>query len=400
MPYLGMRSTYDLVDGERPKEWRLGIMEQFPDAAPLCHVIFRAGKESSSDPEFSWWERGYDPKELITHAGDAPGQITLGSQTYADTLHVEGTGADYCRKGTVLLNARTMERVAVTADPSDSTHLDIRRGIGDADSTVEAAWAHDDVLVVIGTAFAEGADVPKAIAWDPVKFHNFTQILRTSCDYTRTASKTRLRTEQLKNRAKKETLKDHMIDLERAFLFGRPYEVGAAGDITRYTGGIFYFCEGGLEYDFSLGLTRKLWRELQYDLSQGGGSDEVLLLAGSTMIMCLEEMAEDSGLVMQEVAKTDTFGMRMKKWVNSLGQTILVKEHAQFSRSAEFHDSGIIVDPAELYFRYVDDTEFLPNRQDPGSDKVVGEYLTEAGLEVHFGLTRFAAIRNCSTYRT
>ena len=44
----------------------------------------------------------------------------------------------------------------------------------------------------------------------------------------------------------------------------------------------------------------------------------------------------------------------------------------------------VILDTNYLYYRYVDDTKYLPNRQSNDLDGEKSEYLTECGLEVHF----------------
>lgn len=41
--FLGMRSTNEIPTDERPMQWRVGIIEQYPNANPFQHVITRAG---------------------------------------------------------------------------------------------------------------------------------------------------------------------------------------------------------------------------------------------------------------------------------------------------------------------------------------------------------------------
>jgi hypothetical protein len=43
----------------------------------------------------------------------------------------------------------------------------------------------------------------------------------------------------------------------------------------------------------------------------------------------------------------------------------------------------LIFEPSKLKYRYVDDTSFKKDRQDPGTDGSKDEYLTECGLEYH-----------------
>lgn len=395
MPVLGMRTTYDLVAEERPKAWRIGIIDAEPDIAPFTALTWRVGKQKKvvEDPEFAWWEREYDIREVTVNAGDVPGALAAGS---ADTLRVDTPGASYCVSGQLAMNMRTEELILVTADPADLINLVIRRGVGG--SGVQAAWNAGDTVMIMGTAHKQGDPVPKAQAYEPFKRRNYTEIFRNSTDNTRTALKTKLRTKDLRKRAQAECMKLHLEDIERGFLFHRPEEIASANSVRTITGGLLYWCDGGLEYDFTGSLTRALWRDLQYEVNSEG-ADEKILLAGSTLIQVLEEMAEDLSLQMRDVPKTDTYGMSMRKWVQSLGGTLYVQEHKMFSKSSVLHDWGVIVDPDSLTYRYIDDTEWYPNRQDNGDDRNIGEYLTECGLEIERPKTRFAVIRNCSVYK-
>ena len=50
----------------------------------------------------------------------------------------------------------------------------------------------------------------------------------------------------------------------------------------------------------------------------------------------------------------------------------------------------VIFEPKDLTFRYVDDTTFYPDKEKDSRngkrvDATIEEYLTEAGLEFHFG---------------
>jgi hypothetical protein len=49
----------------------------------------------------------------------------------------------------------------------------------------------------------------------------------------------------------------------------------------------------------------------------------------------------------------------------------------------------VVLDTANLRYRYVTDTTYLKDREDKGTDGKADEYLTEAGLEVHNAETFF-----------
>ena len=95
-----------------------------------------------------------------------------------------------------------------------------------------------DTVLIVGNINPEGGPIPDAIAYDPLKFNNYTQIFRTPLEITRTARKTKLRTEDAYKEAKRESLELHSIEMEKAYLFGvRSESIGPNGQPERTTAG-------------------------------------------------------------------------------------------------------------------------------------------------------------------
>jgi len=389
MAVLGMRRTIDMVADERPKEWRIGINELNPNAAPLVHLIERVGKERGSDPEFSWWERSYPNRVLTVDSADVPGSVSAGS---TDTCAVSSGDAYNVVKGMVLQNVRTEEVVWVTTDPTSSSAIAIYRGVG-ATGTV-AAWQAGDSLVVIGTAAAEGASVPTAISYDVTKLRNYCQTFRRATDNTRIALRTKLRTGDLRRRAQEEAFMLFNTERERAYLFGKPDEITVGNDIVRFTGGLTHFISSHI-LDASSGLSLSAFRGFMYDIFEDG-SDEKILYATTELMEVLETMFDYNSIHMREVPGTDTFGMTMTR-VMMGGGTLFIQHHKDMTKIGKYQGWGIVVDPDKLTQRYVDDVKWLPNRQNPGDDRNIGEYLGDFGLEVH-NEECFGIIKDATTY--
>ena len=105
-----------------------------------------------------------------------------------------------------------------------------------------AANTDADTVLIVGNINAEGASIPDAISYDPVKYNNYTQIFRTPLEITRTARKTRLRTGDPYKEMKREALELHSIELEKAFFFGVSSEnTGSNGKPERTTQGCIDF---------------------------------------------------------------------------------------------------------------------------------------------------------------
>ena len=129
----------------------------------------------------------------------------------------------------------------VTARTSNGSSSSIGVKLLEADDN--SSYSHDlsdcDKVMVIGNVNAEGAAMPSALAYDPDKLYNYTQIFRTPLSITRTARKTKLRTGDQYKEAKREALELHGIEMEKAFLFGIPYEgTGDNGKPERTTEGL------------------------------------------------------------------------------------------------------------------------------------------------------------------
>src|SRR4030095_12176626 len=105
--------------------------------------------------------------------------------------------------------------------------------------TIAATIPADATLRVVGNANEEGGPVATPIAVDPTKQFNYTQIFRTPLHITRTAKKTRLRTEDAVVQAQIEALENQAQDMEYSFLFGERLETtGSPGAATRATRGL------------------------------------------------------------------------------------------------------------------------------------------------------------------
>jgi hypothetical protein len=225
---------------------------------------------------------------------------------------------------------------------------------------------------------------------------------------TRTARKTRLRTGDQYKEAKREALELHAIEMEKAFIFGvRSETTGDNGKPERTTDGILTIIRRDAAAnvsDFTLDTTYsgKDWTE------SGGGEDwlnaklevmfrygkkEKLALCGSGALMGINKLAQTGSQFMLTPATKD-YGINVTTWITPVG-TIHMLTHPLFSMETTLRSSMLLVEPEELAYRYIDDTNFYgeggktaasgtnSNRKD-GTDE---EFLTEAGLELHHPTT-------------
>ena len=420
--FLGMRGNGDWVADQRPKNWRETILFLYPNGQmPLTAIMSKMKSEKTDDPQYYWWT-----KLLPTQAGSVTGVYTDIALTVAyvsggvagSVLYLKMTAAD-------LVHFRVGHTV-VMRDASDSTNdvvgkVIARTSNGGASSIgvqlLEAddnsSYSHDlsdcDKVLIIGSINAEGAPMPTGVSYDPDKLYNYTQIFRTPLSITRTAKKTKLKTGDAYKEMKREALELHGIEMEKAFLFGIPYEgTGSNGKPERSTEGLITCLRTNNPdnvSDFQLNATYhgKSW------LDDGGGEtflesyleqifrygrQEKLALCGSGALLGINALAKANGHYTM-TATTKAYGINVTEWVTPMG-TIFLKTHPLFNIESTLRNSILMFEPENCTYRYIDDTSFYGEGEKgqaaPGTNggRIDGsqeEFLTEAGLEYHHPYT-------------
>jgi len=422
--FLGMRGTGDWVANQRPLNWRQQILYLYPNGmAPLTAIMSMMGGKAVDDPNFNWWTQVQS-----TVQGAVAGVFTVADLSVAyvsggvagDTVFVQVTTAlaNRIRSGhQILLRDASDYSVDVVGKVTEVTRgainsvLAVRLLEADDNSTT-----HDlsdcDNFKIIGNINPEGGEMPDAIALDPVQVYNYTQIFRSPLSMTRTALKTRLRTPNDYQKAKSEALEMHSWEMELAFLWGiRSQNIGDNGKPERTTMGVMNFIR---QYapanvdDYTLNATYagqswatggETWLKNMLELIFRYGAEDKLCLCGSGFLLGIDALAMAGGQL-QLTAGQKIYGMQIREWLTPFG-TIKMKTHPLFSFDATTRNMGLIIEPKELGYRYIDDTTFFGESSSKehssgyGQRRIDGlneEYLTEAGLE--FGLPQKCGILN------
>jgi len=422
--FLGMRGNGDWVTDQRPLNWRQQIMKLYPNGmAPLTAILSMIGNEGVDDPQFHWWTQ-----EQTAVGGDIEGIYTLADLSVAYTA--AGPTVVYAQITTVLGNRIREGHQILLQDASDYRMTVVGKVTGVTRGAVNtvlainlleadtngAAGGHDlsdcDCFKIIGNINPEGGEMPDAIALNPVKVYNYTQIFRTPLSITRTARKTCLRTGDAYQKMKSEALEMHSWEIELAFLWGiRTENIGDNGKPERTTMGVINFIR---QYaaancdDYSLNVdyagqtwaaSGEIWFKAILEQIFRYGANEKLCLCGSGFLLGIDALAMTGGQINLQPAQK-TYGMDIRSWITPFG-TIHMKTHPLFSYDPTTRNMGIIIEPKEMGYRYVDDTQFFGEssaKQHPegyGQRRLDGtweEYLTECGLE--FGLPQKCAVLN------
>ena len=403
LAFLGMRATNDFtVEGQRPKNWRETLLRLYPNGkAPLTALTALMKTESTDDPEYNWF-----CKVLPTQAGNLTGMYTNAGLT--TEVNATGTaGTTYYAKLAELEAKQFMPSHTVLLRSESTTSFDTVAIVEDvtlagANSYLKVKLLEDshgvlsidnvDRVLIIGSANAEGAMIGQAIAYDPYKVHNYTQIFRNALEITRTADKTRLRTGDAYKEAKREALELHSIEMEKAFIFGVPSEnIGANGKPLRTTGGLIWAIKnhGGLVDSFpdaSTWMDDGLdWLDEKFMQLFRYGETDKLAFVGDGALMAINKLARKYGTWNYTVT-TKQFGIQLAELICPFG-SLTMKTHPLFSHEPTNQNSMLIFEPKNVKYRYITDTTFHKDDEEHGHNRYDGkkeEYLTEAGLEYHF----------------
>lgn len=424
---LGMRGSGSFAGVERPKSWREQILLQFPNGdAPLTALLSKLREQEVNDPEFSWFEKGIPQQRarilgasVTTSAAPASGADIAAASASADivlTLVPDGATAgtsdvSIFKPGHVLFNQVGDEAYLIVKVDRSTNFVTVRRNLGSTYTlgvntpAITGDTAAGDTVVIIGSGHPEGASIGSAISYASAKYRNFTQIHRTPLMLTRTARRTKLRTDARGpyREAQREALQIHAIEMERSFFFGEasentslsnpdgPLDVTSAGQPLRTTRGILRWLPAITTASVSVHtdlttynsgiVTEKIFDDFCEEVFRYGAKEKVGFV-GSTGLNVMTQMAKNKATI--DLVPTDqTYGMHMMRYLTPFGVLYLVN-HPLLSVDPVWRRDLFVVDLDKLTYRYITDTDFVENRQNPGDDASKDEFITEAGLECHF----------------
>ncbi len=410
--FLGMRGDGDWATNQRPENWRQMIMLLYPNgSAPLTAILSMLGAESTDDPTYHWWTKdlpaqGGAVSNVFTDAGlsaAAPSTaIAAGVTLY---FQLAESVADEFREGHQAMAQKGSDfhfayvgKVTDVVKNGVSSYIALR--LLEAVTSTYPVWS-TDFLDVIGNMNPEGATMPNAIAYNPVEFFNYTQIFRTPLSITRTARKTRLRTGNGYQEAKREALELHAIEMEKAFMFSvRSTGTGSNGKPERSTWGLRDFILTNATSNVSNYQTSPGYGSVGWTAAAGGikwlnekleiifrhGSNEKLGLIGNQGLLGLNRLAQADASI-NITPLTVSYGIRVLEWITPFG-TLFLKTHPLMSHRQALRRDVMIIEPDKLKYRYIDDTFFVSDPQDRKNrnnsrDGTEEEFITEAGMELH-----------------
>jgi hypothetical protein len=388
MAVLGLRGSGSWNVGgpyvEQPTNFREGILWIHPNPAPLTAFTSRLDSEVTTDAQYNWFEEQTPAQRAQVSAAYAAGATTI--VMAAET--VSGLDPNIFKSNMVLQDQSTGEQMLVTGWNTGTLTLTVVRGFGNTAQAIGAT----DILSVIGTSHPEG-DVPASpLSYQPGLFSNYTQIFKDSFALTRTALNTRYRTGDAYQQDKIRCLRNHAIQMEKAFLWGvKSLTTGANGQPQRTTAGIVSFVTTNI-FDFAGAITETAWDAALEQMFRYG-SDEKLCLMGGIALNVLNGMTKNKATI-NVVPLDQTFGYRLYEYGTPSG-TLYLYRHPLMSMDPAFMAYGVVIDLPRIRYRFITQTTLEQNVQQPGLDARQDQFITECGLELHHEYSH-AVLKNMS----
>lgn len=403
----GLRGTGNWGTDERPKNFREGILRWNPNGtAPIFALTSKAGKKTVDDPEFAWWAEG-NPLVRLQVNGSHTSAVTLINVDSADptasTLGANLGTATNLKPGDILLveptadNATFNHELIEVDNVLSDGQFTARRGVG---GTTAATIADNVFLTLIGSAYAEGTGVPRAVSRNPVKYSNFIQIFKDTYELTGTADATTTRTNNGYSEDKKRTMFKHSAGIEWSIMFGRKAETtGDNGKPKRFMGGIREMIPAANVTVFAAPVTPSSFLDSiapVFDFDTGAGDTRMVFAGNQALIELSKVFAGEVVFNVNNVVKV--YGMDFQEFIMPNGR-VLLKSHPLMSRHGLYKKSAFVLDFDAI--RYVTqkgrpDAKATDDVQTKEEDVRRGFIQSDASLMVDYGGLTCAYLGNIS----
>lgn len=421
----GIRGSGNWETDQKVGSFREGILLLEPNGdAPLFALTSKLKEKQIDDTTHSWFKKAIaqdtatvtDVYEnaALSDAYDAGDDYPAGSVVY---LKMTASAiADFVVGNVVRMHAAGGDsvltpihgRVERRVNAGSNSYLAVKLLQSDGAGTGDLSVC--DRVSIVSSAYAEGAEMPNSLSYNPEKVSNYTQIFRRSLRQTRTSLRIRLRTGDQYQESKRETLQYHNMDIERALFFGVPTDGvdDTTGQRIGTMGGLEHFIKtyapsNIFDYTTDTNFAGKTWTEGGEDwldsaveqLFRYGTSMTKLVYCGPGFLTGINRIAKRAG-VFELSTDTIGYGIKVKRYETAHGDLMLAR-HPMFTKYPEWNNGGFVLEVKNITYCYIDDTTFVTDanrdslkgggrivRAAPGIDGLQEEFLTECTLEVAF----------------
>jgi len=362
------------------------ITRLFPNGnSPLFGLTSMLSSEVAMQPE-----HGFFTKTMLFP------QLTLSSATpvASDTI-LAVTSTTNVLPGMVMRADATGENILISAILSP-TSVSVQRGLG---STVAASITASSNLYQVGNAFEEASLRPNALAINPVRVTNLTQIFRNTWAISDSARATAViagDTNIAENR--QDCAAFHAVDIEKALFFGQKFTGTRNGQPFRTMDGLYSIISNLSYYPSSYSSTNVTVAgsttnytqfESAFDPCFNQATDpkvanERVMFVGGTAKKVINNIGRLNGTYYMVDGQTD-WGLQFSTIKIARG-TFRIIEHPLFNTNASWQKLAIAVDLSSFNLAYLADRKTQSREfnmtsdgeaSDNGIDAVGGTLTTE-----------------------
>ena len=372
-----MISTEDVLEDEKVEDMRDEFYDLDPDFTQFTTYTVDQSKRETFREKPTWLEDELPPRLTAVAGGGY-----VGTGTTINITVTTGHGA-YIKKGDFLRNMKTQEGFWVTSVAGDV--VSTVRSIG---TRVAAAGANGEQILIVGPAFAQGADFPDTNMIKRVLGFNYTQIFRHGWNFTRTNTKVRMVAGNQPAKEQAKQMKVHKRAIEYSGFWGaRDFKTDpGTGEPVGFAGGADEFIIS-IRRDVNGPLTADYLDDFLRDALVHGEKNKVLYLAPLPALQISKFIRSGMGSQWRPSDET-RHGVKVDAFLSgAYGYEIPVivkKDWNDFSTaSKQYGGWGFLLDHDYIAARPLagSDTKLLLDRQPKGRDSVAGEFLTEMTWE-------------------
>lgn len=371
----GLISTEDKLADEAYEDMSPEFALLDPDETQFTTYTVDTSKKSTFREKKTWLEDELPPRLTAVAGGGY-----AGTGTTVNITVTTGHGV-YIKKGDFLRNMKTDEGFWVTSVAGDV--VSTVRSVG---RIAAAAGSAGEQILIVGTAFAQGADFPDTNMLKRVLGFNYTQIFRNGWNFSRTETKIKEYggSNPAKEQAKQMTV--HKQRIETSGLWGaRDFITDpTTGEPVGFAGGADEFIQT-IRRDVNGPLTMDYLDTFFIDALEHGSKNKVFYVA--PLIAMQISKLNRSGMGSQwKPANESRHGVKVDALLSgALGWEIPVivkREWTPFSTaSKQYGGWGFLLDHDYISQVVLDDTHVLPDQAPKGRDAKAGEFLTEMTWE-------------------
>lgn len=358
-------STGNLNTNQYEVDFLKEVFDLEPEVTPLCRMltISESKIRKVTNPKFQ-------------HFSDTfiPWNTTVGSNYAAGAASITFTTTDYFKPGDVCQNQTTGEQFRIDSITS-STVAAVTMGLG---GTSDSGGTAADVIIRLGTSFAENTTSPDMLLQQLTDDYGYTQIFKTTFGISRTGKQTKMRISQDElSRQRMLKAKEHKLDIERQFLFGKRGGTNLTSNAPqRQTRGAIAFLTQNT--GSAATLTEQVFSDWLEDVFRYGSQEKILLCSG-IYITAMEYWGKQR--LRGDEGATTKLGMKIKRYESAHGD-FMVMRHKLFEVSP-YTGYALALDPKNIRMASMQNTILQTNIQENDRDGVKEQYLSEVGLDMY-----------------